>query len=41
MLEAKQIKALEDARTGVGLKERRSGGVSSDRNGSVQYDALR
>ena len=40
MLEARHIKALEDARTGVGLKERRSGGVSWDRNGSVQYDRI-
>ena len=41
MSEARQIKVLEDARTGVGSKERRSGGVSWDRNGSVQYDASR
>jgi hypothetical protein len=31
MSEARQIKALEDARDGVGSKERRSGGVSWDR----------
>ena len=41
MSEARQIKVLQDARNGVGSKERRSGGVSWDRNGSVQYDGSR